>query len=158
MTKTDYKKLIASLIICQMAGIIGSVFTVSSVGTWYLEISKPAFTPPSWVFAPVWTTLFLMMGLALYIVWSKGVKSKDSRIALTVFGIQLVLNTLWSILFFGLRSPFLALVEIVFLWAAILLSIVYFYKISKRAAYLLVPYIAWVSFAAVLNLFIVLLN
>ncbi|MFP4424800.1 MAG: TspO/MBR family protein [Candidatus Woesearchaeota archaeon] len=153
--KIDYLKLIASIIICQLAGIIGSVFTISSVSTWYVTLNKPFFNPPGWIFGPVWTILYLLMGISLYLVWT----NKDrTRKALAIFATQLVLNSLWSILFFGLQSPFLAAMEIIVLWGAILLSIAYFYRISRPAAYLLIPYILWVTFAAVLNLSIFLLN
>ena len=148
-------KLIISLIVCQLAGAIGSVFTVSSVGSWYSGLAKPFFNPPSWLFGPVWTILYLLMGISLYLVWTKKLKSKT---ALYIFGVQLVLNTLWSIFFFGLQQPLLAFIEIIFLWIMIMLTIIYFYKISKTAAYLLIPYILWVSFAAVLNIAIVVLN
>lgn len=155
MLKLNYFKLIASIIICQLAGIIGSVFTVSSVSTWYLTLNKPFFNPPSWVFGPVWTLLYLLMGISLYIVWNNKNRTKK---ALNIFGIQLILNSLWSILFFGLQSPLFAFIEIIFLWFTILLSIIYFYRISKSAAYLLIPYIIWVSFAAILNFSIFSLN
>lgn len=158
MLKINYWKLAASIVICQLAGIVGSFFTVSSVNTWYLELAKPSFNPPSWVFSPVWITLFVLMGISLYIVWDKGIKSKQSKIAITIFGVQLALNTLWSILFFGLRLPLYAFMEIMLLWIAILLTITYFYRISKPAAYLLMPYILWVSFAAILNFFLFYLN
>lgn len=151
-------KLIVSIIICQLAGIIGSFFTSSSVSTWYLTLNKPWFNPPSWVFAPVWTALFLLMGIALYLVWKGGIKTKDSKTALTFFAIQLILNIFWSVLFFGLRSPFYAFLEIMILWLAILLTILTFHKISRTAAYLLIPYILWVSFAALLNFSIFILN
>jgi tryptophan-rich sensory protein len=158
MIKINYWKLAASIVICQLAGIIGSFFTVSSVNTWYIGLTKPSFNPPNWVFSPVWITLFLLMGISLYIVWDKGIKTKQSKTAVSIFGVQLVLNTLWSILFFGLKSPLYAFIEIIFLWAAILLSIIFFYRISRTAAYLLIPYLLWVSFAAFLNYFIVYLN
>jgi tryptophan-rich sensory protein len=151
-------KLAASIIICLMAGFIGSVFTVDSIQTWYMGIEKPFFNPPNWVFGPVWTTLFILMGISLYLVWSRGIKTNDAKIALTLFSAQLVLNVLWSIIFFSLKSPFYAFIEIVILWTAILFTIIWFRKISKTAGYLLVPYILWVSFAAVLNLSIFLLN
>ena len=156
MVKIDYLKLIVSVIVCQVAGIIGSVFTVSSVGSWYSQLNQPSFNPPNWVFGPVWTTLYLLMGISLYIIWSKGLKKNKN--AVYVFGIQLALNTLWSILFFGVRSPLFAFIEIIFLWAAIIWTIILFYRVSKKAAYLLIPYILWVSFAAVLNFSYVLLN
>jgi tryptophan-rich sensory protein len=155
MSKIDYFRLISSIIICQLAGIIGSIFTVSSVSSWYATLNKPFFNPPSWVFGPVWTLLYLLMGISLYLIWNN---KKRTKKALLIFGIQLILNSLWSILFFGLQSPLLAFIEIIFLWSAILLSIIYFYRISKVAAYLLVPYILWVSFAAILNLSIFILN
>ncbi|MFH1589085.1 MAG: TspO/MBR family protein [archaeon] len=156
MTKINYFKLIAAIIITQLAGIIGSFFTVSSVSTWYVTLNKPFFNPPSWLFGPVWIILYLMMGVALYIVWNN--RTKKSNTALTLFGIQLVLNSLWSILFFGLKNPLLAFIEIIILWVLILFTIIYFKKESKTAAYLLIPYILWVSFAAILNLAIFLLN
>jgi len=156
MTKINYFKLIAAIIITQLAGIIGSFFTVSSVIIWYVTLNKPFFNPPSWLFGPVWIILYLMMGVALYIVWNN--RTKKSNTALTLFGIQLVLNSLWSILFFGLKNPLLAFIEIIILWVLILFTIIYFKKESKTAAYLLIPYILWVSFAAILNLAIFLLN
>ena len=150
--------LLASIIICQMAGIIGSIFTTPAIPTWYANINKPTFRPPNWVFAPVWTTLFLLMGIALFLIWEKGLKRKDVKIAFSVFIFHLLLNTLWSILFFGLKSPFAAFIEIIFLWIFILISIILFFRISKIAAYLLIPYILWVSFASVLNFAIWQLN
>ncbi|MBN2422884.1 tryptophan-rich sensory protein [Candidatus Woesearchaeota archaeon] len=158
MVKINYLKLIASIVICQSAGIIGSFFTASSVNTWYLTLNKPSFNPPSWVFGPVWITLYFLMGISLYIIWNNYKNTKKSGLALILFSFQLLLNSLWSILFFGLRNPFLAFIEIVLLWTAILLTILYFYRISKTAAYLLIPYILWVSFAAVLNFSIFYLN
>jgi benzodiazapine receptor len=156
--KINYFKLLASVLICQFAGIVGSVFTVSSLDNWYSLLEKPIFNPPSWVFFPVWTLLYTLMGISLYIVWEKGVHDRDVKIGLIFFGMQLILNTLWSFLFFGLRSPYYGLVEIVFLWLAIILTIVQFNKVSKIASYLLVPYILWVSFAALLNYYLWSLN
>ena len=153
--KIDYVKLISSVLICQSAGIIGSFFTVSSVSTWYVTLHKPFFNPPAWVFGPVWITLYLLMGISLYLIWNSKKKSKP---AMVFFSVQLVLNSLWSILFFGLQNPLFAGIEIIILWIAILLTIVSFYKISRTAAYLLIPYILWVSFAAVLNFSIIYLN
>ena len=141
--KINYFKLLASVLICQFAGIVGSIFTVSSIDNWYSLLEKPIFNPPSWVFFPVWTLLYTLMGISLYIVWEKGVHDRDVKIGLIFFGIQLILNTLWSFLFFGLRSPYYGLVEIVFLWLAIILTIVQFSKVSKIASYLLVPYFLW---------------
>ncbi len=149
---------IISIVICQFAGFIGSVFTVNSISTWYTTLVKPGFNPPNWLFGPVWTLLYLLMGISLYFVWQKGTADPHIKIALLMFAAQLVLNILWSILFFGMRSPMLGLIEIALLWVFILLTITNFYHISKPASYLLIPYILWVSFAAVLNLSIFLLN
>lgn len=151
-------KLIISLVICQLAGIIGSLFTMSKIPTWYMTLNKPELAPPNWIFGPVWTTLFILIGISLYLVWKQGINRKDVKIALCIFGTQLILNILWSIIFFGLENPGSAFVEIVSLWISILLSIIYFYKISKPASYLLIPYIAWVSFASYLNFMIWWLN
>jgi benzodiazapine receptor len=151
-------KLIAAILVCQITGFIGSFFTIPSIPTWYASIQKPAFTPPNWVFAPVWTTLFLLMGISLYLIWEKGLERKELKFAVSVFVIQLALNVIWSVLFFGLQSPFLAFVEIVFLWIAILVNIIVFYRISKLAGGLLVPYILWVSVAAYLNYSVWILN
>lgn len=144
-------KLIISLLVPQLAGGIGSIFTVGSVNDWYPVLVKPALNPPAWVFGPVWTALFALMGIAAFLVWKKGLERRDVKIALGIFVFQLALNTLWSIIFFGLHSPGGALIEIVFLWLAILATIIAFAKISKPAAWLLAPYILWVSFAAYLN-------
>lgn len=157
-------KLIISLIIPQLAGGIGSFFTIGSVKDWYPVLVKPALNPPSWVFGPVWTTLFALMGIAAFLVWQKLDSGSEARmtkmvkIALGIFLGQLALNTLWSIIFFGLHSPGGALIEIIFLWLAILATIVAFAKISKPAAWLLAPYILWVSFAMYLNYSIWILN
>jgi tryptophan-rich sensory protein len=151
-------KLLTSLLLCLLAGAIGSIFTVSSLQDWYLLLEKPAFSPPSWVFSPVWTVLYILMGISLYIVWEKGLQQRDVKIGLLIFGIQLGLNILWSYLFFGLRSPYYAFIEIILLWLAILLTIIQFRKISKTASYLLLPYILWVSFAMLLNYNLWILN
>lgn len=151
-------KLIIAIVVSQLAGIIGSLFTAPAIGGWYTTLAKPTLNPPAWVFGPVWTTLFVLMGTAAFLVWKRGLDRRDVRIALGVFIGQLVLNTLWSIIFFGLQSPGGALVEMVFLWLAILATIVAFVKISKTAAWLLAPYILWVSFAGYLNYSIWMLN
>lgn len=154
----SWVKLIASVLICQMAGVIGSIFTFSSIPTWFAAIKKPFFMPPNWVFGPAWLILYTLMGISAYMVYEKGIKKKNVRSALTIFGAQLVLNSLWSILFFGLQSPFLAFIEIIPLWLMILFTIVKFYKINRTAAYLLIPYILWGSFAVVLTYYIWILN
>jgi tryptophan-rich sensory protein len=157
MKKLNFGKLFISISIPLMAGFLGSFFTSSSVKTWYLIINKPSWNPPSWVFAPVWTTLFIMMGISLYLVWSRKIDNK-SRVAFKMFAVQMVLNVLWSVFFFGMGNFWLAFGEILVLWAFILATIVSFAKINKTAAWLLVPYILWVSFATYLNLTIALLN
>lgn len=150
--------LFLSVAVCLGAGFVGSFFTSPSITTWYSQINKPSFNPPNWVFAPVWTTLFIMMGVSLYLVWSKGLKKKENKEAVIIFFLQLAANVLWSIIFFGLQSPFYAYLDIIILWLLIILTILRFKKISPAAAWLLVPYFFWVSFASVLNLAIYLLN
>jgi tryptophan-rich sensory protein len=151
-------KLISSILICQVAGFVGSLFTRAAVPTWYSTLNKPAFTPPSGVFGPVWTTLYLLMGTSLFLVWRTDGGLRQRREALAVFVFQLALNTLWSILFFGLRSPLAGLVGIICLWAVLWLTIYLFARISKLAAWLLAPYLLWLSFAFVLNISIFVLN
>jgi translocator protein len=151
-------KLIIAIGVSQLAGIIGSLFTSPSIPGWYATLVKPELAPPNWIFAPVWTTLFVLMGIAAFMIWKRGLERKDVQIALGVFILQLVLNTLWSIVFFGMRAPGWALLEIGLLWLSILATIIVFAKISKAATLLLVPYILWVSFAAYLNFMIWTLN
>ena len=151
-------KLVTSIVVCQLAGLLATPFTTSSVNTWYTTLAKPAFSPPNWVFGPVWTTLYFLMGVSLYLIWQKGTKNKKVKVALYFFAVQLFLNFIWSLLFFGLRSPALALIEIIALLALIVITAYKFYGIDKIAAYLLIPYILWVSFATILNLSIVILN
>jgi len=151
-------KLISAIVICQSAGVIGSIFTSSSVQTWYTTLQLPSFAPPGWFIGTVWIILYTLMGISLYLVWNKGLRNKRVKNSLSLFGIQLILNAVWSFLFFGLRSPFLGLIEIVFLWVFILLTILKFYRISRTAAWLLIPYIVWVSVALMLNFYIWRLN
>ena len=148
-------KLIVSVVVCLLAGAVGSLFTSSSVSTWYATLAKPSFNPPSWLFGPVWTVLYILMGIALYLAWTK---RKEANGEIAVFTAQLALNMLWSALFFGLRNPSWALIEIIILWVMILVTMMKFYAIEKKAGYLLVPYLLWVSFATVLNVAIVILN
>jgi len=146
--------LVFSIAICLSAGFIGSLFTMDAIPTWYATLNKPLFSPPNWLFAPMWTLLYILMGTALFLVWKK---SKDKK-ALELFTFQLILNAFWSIAFFGMKSPLFGLLVIALLWLAIVLTIRKFLTISIRAGILLVPYILWVSFAAILNLAIFLLN
>jgi benzodiazapine receptor len=151
MKGNEIMKLAISIIICLAAGFIGSIFTNRSIPIWYESLKKPSFNPPGWLFGPVWTALFILMGISLFLIWQKGLNYNGVKIALIVFGIQLILNILWSILFFGLRAPLAAFIEIIILWILILMTILIFYPISKTAALLLLPYILWVSFASILN-------
>jgi benzodiazapine receptor len=158
MNRNNVIKLIVSILVCQVAGGIGALFTTSSIPTWYATLNKPSFTPPSWIFGPVWTVLYLMMGIAAFLVWRKGLNDPQVKTALIIFVVQLALNALWSFLFFGLRSPLAGLVDIVLLWVFIMLTIVLFIRISTIAGLLLIPYLLWVSFATVLNFAIWRLN
>ena len=151
-TKGQWGMLVFFIALCHLAGIIGSFFTFEAIPTWYAMLQKPSFSPPNWVFGPVWTTLYTLMGIAVYIVWQK--RGKGVRL----FWIHLFFNALWSILFFGLQNPLYALVEIVVLWALLLATMMLFFRTSKTAGWLLVPYLVWVTFASVLNAAIVLLN
>jgi translocator protein len=155
----NFFKLVIAIGVSLGAGAIGSFFSAPAVqSTWYAGLVKPALNPPAWVFGPVWTTLFILMGVAVWLVWKRGFGEPGVRRALILFAIQLVLNVLWSIIFFGLHSPGGALIEIAFLWLVILATLITFYRISKPAAWLLMPYILWVSFAAYLNYSIYVLN
>jgi benzodiazapine receptor len=154
----DIWRLVVSIIASLAAGAIGSIFTRQAIPTWYATLEKPAFNPPNWLFAPVWTILYIMMGVAAFLVWRKGLENRQVRIALIVFLVQLVLNALWSVVFFGLESPLYGVVVIAVLWVAILFTVLKFYRISLAASVLMWPYLLWVTFAAVLNVSIWLLN
>ncbi|MDB5203459.1 MAG: tryptophan-rich sensory protein [Ferruginibacter sp.] len=151
-------KLIISVAIPLIVGGVASFFTMSSVKTWFVTLNKPFFNPPSWLFAPVWTMLYILMGIACYLVWKSVAPQKIKRQALTIYGIQLLLNFLWSFIFFYAKQPGWAVADIVLLLAAIITCIVYFRKISASAAWLLVPYLCWVCFATALNTAIWQLN
>lgn len=144
-------KLIISIVTCLAAGFIGSYFTADAIPTWYAELRKPSLNPPNWVFGPVWTALYILMGLSLFMVWKEGTGNSLVRPALAIFSVQLLLNLLWSMVFFGMRSISGGLVIIVLLWIAILLTIWKFTGVSRTAAYLLIPYLLWVTFASYLN-------
>lgn len=154
--KINWPKLAGSIALCQMAGVIGAVFTMPAIGSWYAALNKPFFTPPNWAFGPVWLTLYTLMGIALYLVWTAKAKKKET--AYKAFGLQLALNAAWSFLFFGLRSPLYGLVCIGALWIAIAYTALKFYRISKNAAYLMVPYLLWVTLATALNASVLILN
>jgi len=154
----DIFKLLISIVVCQCAGLIGSIFSITAIPTWYAALQKPPFTPPNWLFAPAWITLYLLMGISAFIIWRRGLESRRIKVALLVFLIQLDLNALWSVTFFGLQSPLYGVIVIVALWIAILFTILHFFKISTAAGALLLPYILWVSFATALNVSIWMLN
>ncbi|PIQ75482.1 MAG: TspO protein [Candidatus Portnoybacteria bacterium CG11_big_fil_rev_8_21_14_0_20_40_15] len=165
MKVNNFFKLIIAIAVSEMAGIIGSFFTISAIPTWYAGLAKPALNPPAWVFGPAWTTLYALMGVSLFLVWKQHSHILENvrmlrmwKIGIAAFFVQLSLNAVWSIIFFGLHSPGWALADIALLWLAIVWTIAVFYKISKPAAYLLLPYILWVSFASYLNYSIWMLN
>jgi len=157
MNFTDTLKLVASVILCQITGFLGSFFTTPAIPTWYKTLNKPFFTPPTWIFTPVWIILFILMGISLFFVW-RNPDHPQFKPALIFFFVQLILNVLWSFAFFGRKSPFLGLLDIVVLWIAILLTIRYSFKVSKFAGVLLIPYLLWVSFASLLNFSLWILN
>ena len=154
--RIDYPKLLIAIFLCELAGVIGSLFTFSSIPNWYAALVRPSFSPPNWLFAPVWTALYALMGIAVYLVYMH--KKKPRNAALLAFGAQLLLNMLWSVVFFGWNSIQGGLIVILLLWLAIIWTIMKFYPIDRFSAYLLVPYLLWVSFAAVLNYYIFILN
>lgn len=150
-------KLVASLVISFAAGAIGNLATISNIPTWYAELEKPLLNPPNFVFGPVWTVLYLLIAVSLYLVWThKTTTSKKA--AYVAFGAQIVLNALWSLVFFGLHSPELGILVIMLLVGAIVATILIFRRFSKPAAYLLIPYLAWVCFAAYLTIGVAALN
>jgi len=146
------------VIVCEAVGILGSLFTAPAIPAWYAGLNKPSFSPPNWLFAPVWTILYALMGISAFLIWRERFERKDAKVALVLFAVQLILNTSWSFLFFKLQNPFYALVEIFVLWVFILLTILSFSKISKPAGLLLLPYLLWTTFASLLNFYIFKLN
>ncbi len=154
----DVLRLVVSIVVSEAAGGLGAIFTTPAIPTWYASLNKPAFNPPNWVFFPVWTTLYALMGIAAFLVWRRGLHERRVRVALVFFAIQLILNFAWTFIFFGLYSLFGAVIAIVLLWLAIVVNIVAFWRISKVAGALLIPYILWVSFAGLLNVSVWMLN
>jgi benzodiazapine receptor len=140
-----------SVSICLIIGFLSGFATQSSVNDWYLTLNKPSFNPPNWIFGPVWTVLYILMGIAAGLVWAKGFYHIWVKTALYNFGFQLLFNALWSVVFFGFKNPFWALLVILFLLALILLTIKWFNVVSRTAAYLLIPYFLWVCYATILN-------
>lgn len=158
MLKKNYWLLIISLAISLSAGFFGSLFTAADPGGWYDLLIKPSFNPPDWLFGPVWTLLFILMGISLFLIWRKGIEKKEVQQGIKLFLLQLIFNILWSFFFFYLQNPRLAFLEIIALIIFIIALIMHFYKIDQKAAWLLAPYLAWVSFAAFLNYTIWQLN
>jgi tryptophan-rich sensory protein len=154
----DIVKLVVSFAAVFAAGAIGGLATSPAIPTWYRALHKPAFNPPDWLFGPAWTVLYLLMAVAVFLVWRSGFNAAGVKLALAVFLAQLLLNALWSILFFGLRSPLAGLVDIAALWLAIVATIVLFFRVSTAAGVLLLPYVGWVTFAAILNAAVYRLN
>jgi tryptophan-rich sensory protein len=153
-----YLKLIISIVVCLSVGGISGFFTTSEIASWYATLQKPSFNPPNYLFGPVWTILYILMAIALWLIWKSDAPEALKNKAMLLFGIQLILNFFWSIIFFSLHQLGFALAEITAMWIFILLSILAFYPISRTAAFLLIPYLLWVSFASVLNFSIWRLN
>lgn len=151
-------KLFISLALSLGIGFIASLATQSSINTWYLTLNKPSFNPPNWVFAPVWTLLYVMMSVAAAIIWQKGLSQNSVKIALGLFLAQLFFNGLWSVAFFGLQSPLLGLLDISLLFIILIFTIIYFFRLSRLAGLMLLPYLLWLSFAAILNYTIWIIN
>lgn len=158
LSRLDIIKLVISVFVSLMAGIVGSKYTSATIDTWYQALNKPPFNPPDWIFAPVWTTLYILIGVSAFLVWRKGLNQPYVKTALAFFIVQLGLNAFWSYVFFGIQNPLAAFFEIIALWVVISVTIFYFYKVYAVAAYLLIPYILWITFAAVLNYSIFRMN
>ncbi len=158
MKKENILKLVISISLPLLAGFIGSYFTIPYIETWYSGLNKPTLNPPNYIFAPVWTVLYIFMGVSLFLVWKSDKKISEKKNSFIFFATQLILNSSWSIIFFGLQNPQLALINIFILWLFIILTILSFFKISKIASVILIPYLLWVSFASYLNYAIYILN
>ncbi len=156
--KDDFLWFALALLICLGVGALGSIFTAPAISGWYASLIKPSFNPPNWLFSPVWTTLFILMGVALFLILRRPKNIQYRRQAVSLFIVQLFLNLLWSFFFFFLQNPGAALVEIAILWMAILLSLIYGAKVNRAVLWLLLPYLLWVSFASFLNYSIWALN
>ena len=151
-------KFIISILLPMIIGGISGSFTSASINTWYVTLNKPWFNPPNWIFAPVWTLLYLMMGIAFYIIWKSEAVNAVKQTAVILFSAQLLVNFLWSLIFFYLKHPGLAMLDIILMWILIVATIFSFGKISSTAAWLMLPYICWVSFAMILNFYLWKLN
>jgi len=154
----EIPKLIISIIIVFLAGAVGTVSTLPQITTWYAALPKPAWTPPNWAFGPVWSTLYVLMGIALFLVWRQGLNKKIVRYAILIFAAQLVINVIWSLVFFGTHNIFGGLIMVIILWIAILVNIIVFYMVTKPAGLILIPYLVWVTIAGYLNYSVYFLN
>ena len=143
-------KLIISILLPLSVGAVAGMFTSQAVPTWYASLNRPFFSPPNWVFGPVWTSLYILLGISFFLIW-KEEASKVRDLAIKVFSIQMLLNFAWSFIFFYFNLIGVALIEIILLWTSIVAMIYLFYKIKPLAAYLNIPYLLWVSFATILN-------
>ena len=150
MKKILLLKLIVSIALPLGVGAIAGMFTAQSVPEWYAALNRPSFNPPNWIFGPVWTTLYILMGISLFLVWKQGV-SKERNRAILIFSLQLLLNFAWSFIFFYFHMIGFALVEIILLWVSIVIMLVFFYKVKPVASYINIPYLLWVTFATILN-------
>lgn len=157
-TLSPFWKLAIAIVICELTGIVSGLISQSDLNSWYRTLEKPSWNPPSWLFGPVWTTLYILMAVALWLVWKHDTRESLKQRAMWVFALQLFLNFCWSILFFNLHSPELAFVDIVIMLITIAITIFLFYRISRPAAYLLIPYLAWVCFATILNYTLMTMN
>jgi tryptophan-rich sensory protein len=151
-------KLVVSILATFSAGGIASLFTFKAIPSWYAGLKKPPYTPPNWVFGPVWTTLYILMGISVFLIWQNGLAISGASLAFTLFWIQLVLNALWSIVFFGMKSKEGGVITIIVLWFLILATMITSFRVSGWAGALLIPYIVWVSIASYLNIGIWMLN
>ncbi len=151
----NYQKLIIALILPFLVSFFGQIFTNPSIDTWYILLNKPELAPPNWVFAPVWTILYLMMGFAFYLVWKN---KKPKKIAIYFFIIQLIFNAIWSPAFFGFHKILIALIIIIILDILVIFTIYFFFRINKHASFLLIPYLIWILFASFLNYQFLILN
>jgi benzodiazapine receptor len=158
MDLTNVIKLVVSILACFAAGGIGSLFTFKAIPTWYAGLKKPPYTPPNWVFGPVWTTLYILMGISVFLIWQKGLPINSVILAFTLFWVQLTFNALWSIIFFGMKSKGGGVIIIIVLWLLIIATMITSFRVSGWAGALLVPYIIWVSIASYLNIGVWLLN
>ncbi len=155
---SKFLKLVFSIAICQVIGIISGVATRESVTTWYQELTKPSFNPPNYIFAPVWIILYTLMGISLFLIWKDGLDKNNSKFAFYFFIFHLVINGLWSFVFFKWQSLMFSFFVITILWIIIIIIIYLFYKLNKLSSILLIPYLLWVSYASILNYYIWRLN